>query len=348
MRHPDERDHHGHHEDQVSDTSVSPRGAVFASGSTDSSTSWDALPSSTPGTLPHRMGRVIAIAVALAALGLVPWMIYLGLTLPRSYEASQWSLLWIGFDVIECAVLALIAWMTWRRRAMVGALALTAGTLLFCDAWFDVTTSWGSQSSWFTLTMAAGVELPSAVFMYWLAYRANRRSRAAYDARLAQLDHRQSEIHPLGSSESGRAWSSMLQLRPSLQMVGEAQSITSTIYDALARWDYSSCKGPIDPSQWMDRPSAHNPTSWPSYTAHRPARPTCRPGGPRLDETECTGAEPHVGSEVFAQLIGELPADETDALAAAVTSLTHLQGLDEERRNQSSLWHPSSTGEAHS
>ena len=48
------------------------------------------------------------------------------------------------------------------------------------------------------------------------------------------------------------------------------------------------------------------------------------------------------GVEDFEQLITELPADEADALAKAVTALTHLQKLDEDRR---SLAPPSSAGE---
>jgi DNA-binding MarR family transcriptional regulator len=42
-----------------------------------------------------------------------------------------------------------------------------------------------------------------------------------------------------------------------------------------------------------------------------------------------------VGVEDFVQLIGDLPADEIDALARAVTALTHLQRLDEDRRSLS-------------
>jgi DNA-binding MarR family transcriptional regulator len=41
------------------------------------------------------------------------------------------------------------------------------------------------------------------------------------------------------------------------------------------------------------------------------------------------------GVEDFVQLIGDLPADEIDALARAVTALTHLQRLDEDRRSLS-------------
>jgi DNA-binding MarR family transcriptional regulator len=45
-------------------------------------------------------------------------------------------------------------------------------------------------------------------------------------------------------------------------------------------------------------------------------------------------ARRRAGVEVFAQLIDELPAHEADALSAAVTAMTHLQRLEEERRNQ--------------
>jgi DNA-binding MarR family transcriptional regulator len=46
------------------------------------------------------------------------------------------------------------------------------------------------------------------------------------------------------------------------------------------------------------------------------------------------------GVEVFGQLINELPADEVNALSAAVTALTHIQRLDEERRDQSKVSTP--------
>ena len=41
------------------------------------------------------------------------------------------------------------------------------------------------------------------------------------------------------------------------------------------------------------------------------------------------------GVEDFAELISKLPVDEVDALAEALTALTHLQRLDEDRRSPS-------------
>ncbi len=46
-------------------------------------------------------------------------------------------------------------------------------------------------------------------------------------------------------------------------------------------------------------------------------------------------ARREAGVEGFARLIDALPADEAEALFAAITAITHIQLLDEERRNHS-------------
>jgi len=148
------------------------------------------VPQPTPRhvTHPARVGRLIAVAVGIAAIFMVPWTVFLGFTLPRHYDARHWSLLWIGFDVIVCVVLAAFAWLTWKRRQLMLVMAVIAGTLMFCDAWFDVVTSWGNRDHWVTIATAVFAELPLAVFMYWLAYRAIRRTLAAYAALVGQDD----------------------------------------------------------------------------------------------------------------------------------------------------------------
>jgi hypothetical protein len=35
-----------------------------------------------------------------AAIALIPWTVYLGLTLPQSYSAQHWQATWVGFDVL--------------------------------------------------------------------------------------------------------------------------------------------------------------------------------------------------------------------------------------------------------
>src|SRR3984957_20911272 len=53
------------------------------------------------------------------------------------------------------------------------------------------------------------------------------------------------------------------------------------------------------------------------------------------DGTDYIRSRRQAGVEVFAQLVDALPAEESDALLAAVTAMMHIQRLDEERRNRS-------------
>jgi hypothetical protein len=80
-------------------------------------------------------------------------------------------LLWTGFDAALIAVLLLAAWAAWYRRQVLAALAMVAGTLLFCDAWFDMVTSFGHRDQWLTMVTGFGVELPLGVFFFWLYRR---------------------------------------------------------------------------------------------------------------------------------------------------------------------------------
>ncbi|GLZ35074.1 hypothetical protein Lesp02_72610 [Lentzea sp. NBRC 105346] len=102
--------------------------------------------------------------VASAAVVLLPWTAYLGLTLPVRHE-GQWRLAWVGFDLALVACFAGAAWLGAKRsRAAVGLLAATAA-LLGCDAWFDVVLSWGEPDSWISVLMAVCAELPIAALL---------------------------------------------------------------------------------------------------------------------------------------------------------------------------------------
>ncbi len=65
------------------------------------------------------------------------------------------------------------------------------------------------------------------------------------------------------------------------------------------------------------------------------------------DGTDYIRSTRQAGVEVFAQLVDALPDDESEALLAAVAAMTHIQRLDEERRNQSNVM-PASAGHTHS
>lgn len=124
--------------------------------------------------------KVIAVVVLVMAAAMIPWIVFLGLTLPPRYDAGHWRLLWIGYDVAEVAALAYMAWAAWFRREILAATALVVAILMFCDAWFDIVTSFGHRDQWVTLATGFGVEIPIGLFFVWLYRRIVMRSITAY------------------------------------------------------------------------------------------------------------------------------------------------------------------------
>ena len=113
--------------------------------------------------------RRLALMVS-AAVALVPWTIYLGLTLPQRYVAHHWTLTWVGFDVLLGVMFATTAYLGIRRRQLLVLASFATGVLLLCDAWFDVTTA-NPHDLWFSLADAIVVELPAAVVLITGALR---------------------------------------------------------------------------------------------------------------------------------------------------------------------------------
>ncbi len=118
-----------------------------------------------------RRAQVVSLFFLVGAGALVPWTVFLGLTLPPRYDADHWRFLWTGFDAGLIAVLLLAAWAAWYRRQILAAISMVAGTLLFCDAWFDMVTSFGHRDEWLTMLTGFGAELPLGIFFFWLYRR---------------------------------------------------------------------------------------------------------------------------------------------------------------------------------
>ena len=106
--------------------------------------------------------RAVAALLGCVVLGLVPWTVWLGTSLPLRFEARQWNVVWTGFDVALMAALAGCAWAAYRRRPVLIPALFVAGTLLACDARFDVLTSFGWRREVVTLATAFAAELPLA------------------------------------------------------------------------------------------------------------------------------------------------------------------------------------------
>jgi hypothetical protein len=102
---------------------------------------------------------------------LAGWIAILILTLPGHYTSDDWRTVWVGLDLAELAGFAAIGWAAWHQRQIVTFFLIVTGTLLMCDAWFDVTLDYGSRGFTLSIVSAVLVELPLALLMFTSAGR---------------------------------------------------------------------------------------------------------------------------------------------------------------------------------
>jgi hypothetical protein len=116
------------------------------------------------------------------ALGLVPWTAHLSASLPATHQTDNWDVLWAGFDIVLCASGVATAIAILRGSHALPILASITGTLLLCDAWFDLlTSSPGSERMW-AIVEAVVAELPLAFFSFWVARDASTLEAVAHRA----------------------------------------------------------------------------------------------------------------------------------------------------------------------
>ena len=123
-----------------------------------------------PPSLARRMRRNRVTLMVAGVIGLIPWMVYLGFTLPANYVAHNWPATWIGFDCVLIAFMVVTVVLGWLRRQLVVLPAFTTGVLLICDAWFDVMTA-GPGQLWVSVLTAGLGNLPLAVLLITGAVR---------------------------------------------------------------------------------------------------------------------------------------------------------------------------------
>jgi hypothetical protein len=116
--------------------------------------------------------RWMTVLLMLVAIGLVPWILYLTFTLPSRHVTFHYDLAWIGFDVGLAGSLAATAWAMLRGSRWLVPLAAVTGTMLCCDAWFDVVTSQPGTEFWEAIAEAAVAELPLAAVCWFIVYDA--------------------------------------------------------------------------------------------------------------------------------------------------------------------------------
>jgi hypothetical protein len=111
----------------------------------------------------------IAPAFALCAFVLVPWAAFLFFTLPQNYTANHWRAAWGGFDLGLGTAMVATAIAVARRSPFAEVAAAVTGTLLLCDAWFDVLTSRTTGELVQAGLEALLIELPLAALCLWMA-----------------------------------------------------------------------------------------------------------------------------------------------------------------------------------
>jgi hypothetical protein len=108
----------------------------------------------------------------LVAIGLVPWTLWLTFTLPSRHVTDDYDLAWVGFDIALAVAIGAAAWTIVRGSKWLVPLATVAGTMLLCDAWFDITTSSGATERTVAILEAILAELPLAAVCGFVVYDA--------------------------------------------------------------------------------------------------------------------------------------------------------------------------------
>ena len=132
------------------------------------------MPSATPSA-PDRvpLPRWVVPLLALTAAGLLVWTLYLTYSLPSRHVTVHYDVAWVGFDAGLLAALAATTWFAVRSSEWLVPAAAATGTMLLCDAWFDVVTSTSGGRAEAVLE-AAFAELPLALIFWLIVYDAER------------------------------------------------------------------------------------------------------------------------------------------------------------------------------
>ena len=106
------------------------------------------------------------------AVVLLPWTIYIGVSLPRRHLTAHWDVSWTGLDIGLIVSLLATGFFAYIRSIWVVIAAATTGSLVLVDAWFDVVSERSGQELHQALVLAFAFELPLALMSYYLASHA--------------------------------------------------------------------------------------------------------------------------------------------------------------------------------
>ncbi|GAC1391696.1 MAG: hypothetical protein NVSMB46_05180 [Candidatus Saccharimonadales bacterium] len=111
----------------------------------------------------------------LLSLILVPWTLYLSVSLPTRHLTHHWDASWVGLDSVLAITLFMTGYLAFKKSRWVVIAASSAGSFLVLDAWFDVMSQKGGVPLYESLILAFFIELPMAWISYSIAYKILRR-----------------------------------------------------------------------------------------------------------------------------------------------------------------------------
>ena len=115
------------------------------------------------GPARRRVPGVAVVSLTSAAV-LVPWIVYLTRSLPRTYLLTGWSSAWVGFDLLLTGAFATTGLLARRHHPLWPSAAFASAALLVADAWFDVMTA-GTGDLLVPVLSAVLLELPLAALL---------------------------------------------------------------------------------------------------------------------------------------------------------------------------------------
>jgi hypothetical protein len=146
------------------------------------------IPPSAPASAPRWASHLL---LGMGAI-LVPWTLWLALTLPERHVARNFDVAWSGFDIALALTLIATGYGLLRGATWTQGAAAAAATLLVCDAWFDVLTSAPGTERMTAIAMAFLAELPVAIACAMIALSASVNAAHAQrvQAMMRRLTHR--------------------------------------------------------------------------------------------------------------------------------------------------------------
>lgn len=144
-----------------------------------------------PSTLVPRWAGPLFLLMAAA---LVPWVVYLAVSLPTRTVFNHYRTAWVGFDILLVLVMARTAFLALKGSRRIELPASATATLLIVDAWFDITTSRAGAPRMEAILLALFVELPTAALAIYISRRVERTMDAALEhlGDVPEEDQRQS------------------------------------------------------------------------------------------------------------------------------------------------------------